>query len=771
MTRKTTDSLNLVGSGLRRNDAVDKITGRARYLDDLHFDRMLYARMVVSEIPHGMLKKLDTRPALKIPGVVRVATAADVPGINQVGCVVEDQPLFAVDKVRYIGEPLAVVVAETPEAALAGARAVKVKIEPLPGIFDPKEAFDDTKNLIHQGGNMNCHFPIRRGNWQNPLAGADVIIEDEYFVHHQEQMYMESQGCIALPPDAGGSLTIYGSMQCPFYVQKAVSKVMGLPFSKIRAIQTVLGGAFGGKEDIPNEFCAKAALLAVMTDRPVKLVLDREDDIKMTSKRHAMRLKYRAGFKKNGKMTGIEVTGWGDSGGYITLSTVVLWRSSVHAAGPYVVPNVKVDIYGCYTNHVPSGAFRGFGSPQVIFGSETLMDKAAAALGIDPIELRLKNALQPGTKTITGHKVQSCGFVETLEAARKASQWDRKRAAFDKHNSKPGRTFKGLGIGSCYYGMTLGAKGWSFDKAAAHVMVLRDGSVQLAVGNTDMGQGSTTVLAQLLAETLGCQYENIHVLPVDTALVPDSGPTVASRTTVMSGNALLDAARPIIVLMRSVAAEMLGCAPGKIVVKGGWFSRNEAGRKKRVSFADVAGTAYMKNVVLGSLGSWHVPPLKYDIEQGLGEAYFEYCFAAHVAEVEIDRETGVVRLVHGWCAHDSGRVVNQTTYEGQVEGGFLQGAGWTLMENVALREGRMLADNFTTYIIPSALDATKVTVIPIETMSDHGPYGAKGLGEISMMPAPAAVARAIGHVLGEGPHELPVLPEMILAQLKRRGGK
>jgi len=540
---------------------------------------------------------------------------------------------------------------------------------------------------------------------------------------------------------------VYGSLQCPYYVQKGVAGILGTPYSAVRVVQLTTGGGFGGKEDVPSEICAMAAVCAHVTGRPVKLVLDREVDILRTSKRHPTIIRYRLGAARDGRFLAAEVDIRGDCGAYPTISPVVLWRSAVHGPGPYVIPHVKVDCVGVYTNLPPSGAFRGFGAPQVAVAHEGIVDDMARALGRDPIDLRLQNALAVGAELPTGAPLEeSAPLRETLEGARDRCRWAEKRSA--PRAAGPRR--RGLGVACVHYGVSLGAKGWHLDASGALVQVHQDGSVAVAIGGTEIGQGARTAMALIAAEALGCPVEKVRVVDTDTALVADSGPTVASRTTVMSGNAVLDACGKIAARLEPIRAEL---------ARGGLPA----------AFADVTRVAYGRNLDLAATGWWVAPPSTFDDQTGLGTAYFVYAFATHIAEVEVDTRTGEVRVLRMTCAHDIGRAINRDGVEAQVEGGVLQGVGYARYEDFRTEQGRVLTSTLTTYIVPTAADAPEVDLVLVEEPWSKGPYGAKGIGEPALIPAAAAVANAVGDALGFPVSEIPLTPERVWRLLRERG--
>ena len=783
-TERDTGLAREVGAPLRRVDADDKVTGRAVYLDDMAVPGMLSAALVFPGAAHAELLGVDASAALALDGVHAVVTAADVPGENQVGVVTADQPLLPFDRVRYEGDAVAVVVADTRAAAREGALAVTVELRELPGVFDAVEAMRADAPLVHDGGNVFLHDRVKKGDVEEGFAEADIVVERTFRTHHQEHCYLEPLGALAVPED-GGSITVYGTMQCPFYVQKAVATVLGLPLADVRVVQTVTGGGFGGKEDVPSEVCACAALAAWKTGRPVKLVYTREEDFLRSSKRHPMTVTFRLGATRDGAFVAAKIHAVADAGAYSTLTPVVVFRATAHATGPYEIPNVETDIYGVYTNRQTTGAFRGFGQPQLIFANESVIDEVADALGMDPIDIRLRNCLEVGRRTATNQLLtESVGLRRTLERARELSDWQRRRAAVDtrpdrRHDRAPeeggaegrprgeaergGRVRRGVGVASIYYGVSLGAKGQALDGSGAHVNVYRDGSVRVGVGGTEMGQGLLTVLTQIAADSLGVATDRIHVDRADTSVVPDSGPSVASRTTLMTGNAVIDAASKVKAAMSGVAADVLGGSASTVVFSNGTVRSGGAS----MTFAELAEECWARNVGTSADGWYAAPPSTFD-ENGQGDAYAVYSYATHVAEVSVDVETGRVTVDRVTAVHDVGRVLNPVTLEGQIEGGVLQAVGMALYESMKTEGGSVVTSDFSTYIIPTSLDAPEIVSEFVEAPYSKGPFGAKGIGETPAMPGAAAIANAVAHALGARAYELPLTPELVTRELIER---
>lgn len=724
--------MSIVGQRMRRPDAPDKVKGTALYVDDLAVAGALYGGALRSPHAHARVVRLDASAARALPGVHAVITAADIPGQNLIPMIQADWPVLAGEFVRHVGEPVALVAAETPEALKRALQAITVEYEPHAPLLDMEEALN--------AGEVLAHWKVRRGEAAAAFSRDDlVVVEGTWKTPYQEHAYIEPNGMIAMPDGMGG-VTVLGSLQCPFYVQKAVASALGFELNRVRIVQTVTGGGFGGKEDAPSSPGAHAALLAMQSGRPVRLMLSREEDMAVMSKRHPGRVKMTLGATREGHLVAAEVDYLLDGGAYATLSPVVLFRGTVHACGPYRVPNVKVDARVVRTHKVPCGAFRGFGEPQVVFASESTMDLLADALGMDPLELRRINALEEGDETITGHKLQnSVGFREVLDRVAAAADWEKKRPAFAQDT---GSRRRGIGIACSYYGVGLGAMGKHLNPAGANLVISADGSVTVAVGTTEIGQGMVAVLTQITAEALGCPPELVRVVEADTSRVPDSGPTVASRTTVMSGNAIQDAARRIREEMARVEAAL------------------------GLPWKDAVALCVKHQIGLAAHG-WSVPPeTSFDLATGQGQPYICYSFSANVVEAEVDTETGETRVLRVVSGHDCGKVVNPTTGEGQIEGGVVQGLGYALTEEHHLKDGRIQNDQFSTYIIPTPMDVPEIQSLIVEAEYPWGPYGAKGLGETPIIAVAPAVTGAIAHATGVRLHEIPATPERVWAGLR-----
>jgi CO/xanthine dehydrogenase Mo-binding subunit len=758
-------SYNIIGKSLKRPDGPDKTTGKTKFITDINIKNMVYGHPIYSTIPFGKIKSIDISESEKVSNICGTYFADDVPGENQIGVILKDQPLFAAKIVRFIGDSIGIAVAENESAAKQIAEKVKIEYVEFDPYFSINESKSAASNFIHNN-NIACEHKSIKGNIDKGFADSKYIVEANFKTPLQEHYYLEPQGCIAIPKSDG--VEIHGSLQCPYYIQKGVAGVLGIELNKVVVIQSPTGGAFGGKEDIPSELAARAAVAALRLQRPVKMIYNRHDDIQLTSKRHPFQMHYKVGVSGDGKLLAAEIILEESAGAYATLSSVVSYRSAMQAMGPYVIPNINVKSTSYYTNLPPNGAFRGFGSPQATFGHERIMDIIASKIRMDPVEFRLKNVLHPGDATLTNQKLSvSVGAEKTIVKAAKAAHWNNRLEGV-KHDE---RYLYGIGIGASHYGNCLGAAGWHMDGAGANIQLNRDGTVSVAYGLIDMGQGAITVVTQMTAEALGVDAQRIIVLPTDTRNVPDSGPSVASRNVVMTGNAIREASHKILLILKSTAADMLNCVLDSIKIENDIISNNMNGNV--INFGNLIEFVYnndpsykLFNSVIQKDGWWHTPKLDYDTKTGQGAAYFTYSYATHIAKVRIDKFTGLVKVEKVWAAHDVGKAINPAGIEAQVEGGVAQGIGYALTENFKTHNGKVLTDNLSTYLLPTALDMCDVETIIVEDPEPLGPWGAKGIGEPAIIPTAAAIANAVSNAIGKSINEIPITPENVLEILE-----
>jgi xanthine dehydrogenase molybdenum-binding subunit len=757
--------LNVIGRPLPRPDAVDKVTGAAKYTDDYVFPDMLHARTLRSKYPHARITRLDTSKARALPGVRAVLTHADVPGQLNHGLVSADWPaLCAVgDTVRYVGDAVAIVAAETREIATRALGLIEAEFEPLPAVTDPVSALQPDAPQVHASGNLLKHIKVRKGDVAVGFAEADVVLEREFHTPFYEHAFLEPECSIGVPePD--GRLTIYVGSQIPYQDRSQIANCLGLPENQVRVAGMLIGGGFGGKEDIAGQI--HAALLARATGRPVKMLYDRHESLIFHPKRHATVIRIKVGAKKDGALTAIQTELYGDGGAYASLSDKVMTRATTHSAGPYEAPHVKADCYAMYTNNPPAGAFRGFGVTQSAFAVESMMDILAETLGLDAVELRRKNALKIGSITNTGQTLrESVGLMECLdrvanEIRRRTTASRDGRSTVDRRPSViiP-RTRRAWGFALGYKNTGLG--GGAPDKAQAEVELYENGTAEVRTSSAEIGQGLVTVLAMIAAEELGLQYEQVRVLLSDTDLTPDGGPTTASRQTYVTGNAVRHAARSLREALTSALAERFDQPPHHI--------RYEEGLARVNGHSLPVGEAVK---IMRAEG--HSPKALYEYwapkTQPLGsggDMHFAFSFAAQAAEVEVDLDTGEVRVLDMIAAHDIGRAINPLALQGQIEGGMIMALGHAITEEFIVEDGYVFTDYLARYKMPSIKHAPPITSYIVEDASADGPYGAKGVGEIASIPTIPAITNAIYNACGVRLLSLPVDQDKLLLALKR----
>jgi len=754
------DDYLVVGRSVVRTDALDKALGRARFTADYIQKGTIVVKVVRSSQPHALIKRVDVDAALKVPGVQAVLTAADVPGENQIGYVLPEQPFLNGEKVHYIGDPIALVCGENEDAAADGADAVEVEYQPLLAAFDIDATLRADAVEIHEGGNIALTTRIRKGSLDEGFSEAEVEVEDTYETPYQEHMYLEPDAAYAVP-EGSGKVTVIGTMQSPFLVREKVARVLGWNLNQVRIIQALTGGAFGGKDDTGPLVCAKAALAAVKLGRPAALVFDRNESAAYTPKRFPARIRYRSGADSCGKITAAEVDITVECGAYANRAPFWLWRMTAHAAGPYEVANVHVDGRAVYTNKVFGGSFRGFGDVAIHFAAESQVDRLAEALGMDPVEFRLNNVLRPGSKTTSDQLLEnSVGIEKCLLGVAEASDWTNKRKS-----ERRGKKVRGIGVGCAHHGISTsrGAPDWS----AASLILNQDGSLNYRTSICELGQGTPIGHAKIVAEILGTPLSSISVEVPDTDSTPNARPTHGSRGLTLGGAAAADAALKLRRQMVQVAADLLGCEEAAVDMRSGRaFDRDDP--SKGLDFKELANEIYIRGGYPAAYG-FFVPPRRFfDPETGLGVAYPVYTFSATVAEVEVDIETGQVDVVKIWPAMDVGKAIDPQMIEGQIHGAISQGMGFVLMEHLKVDEGMVLNPNFTDYVIPSAPDTPEVAeAIIVEEPYRHSAFGAKGVGEPAIISIVPAITNAIHHATGVWFKTLPVTAERLHAALRR----
>lgn len=747
------DAKNPFGKPVIRNDGIDKVTGKGIFVDDLYRDGMLHGKLHLSSEPHAEIIKIDTSRAYEVEGVVKVITHEDIPGRKDFGLIIPHQPVLAYDKVRFVGEPIALVVAKTEEAAEKGAERIDVEYKKLPAYCTPFESIKDDAVPIHSKGNMLTEMKMRKGNYNNPLEGADVVVEDSYTTPFIEHAYLEPEGSLAVYEDR--KMTVWCPSQSSHKFRELIAATMGMENEEVRVYLTRTGGAFGGREEPTVQI--QSALGAYITGKPVKMVLNRRESIRMSTKRAETYLKYRTGATKDGKLVGAEIEIYSNTGAYASAGKPEASRNTGFAVGPYEIPNARVDTYGVYTNSQPSGAMRGFGNTQVCFASEVQMDRLARELNMDPMEFRLKNALEKGKATLTGHVLtKGIGIKDALYAVR-----DRlKQIPIEK--SKPGKKI-GIGVAGAYKNIGLGA---GRPEDVGTVLGLNeDGTISLYIGSVDMGQGIDTALAQIAAQALDCYYKDVKVVAGDTLLSPDSGVTTASRMVFLGGNALVGCAPKFLAELRKRTAEKYDVEENSVVLSGRELREEKSGNRICDLKELVQQTGSFKVDY-----TYHPPKTEpvpdepipaYPDNTEVNHLHFAYSFGANGVIVEVDEKTGKVKVLNSVAAQDVGKAVNPKNVEGQIEGAVVMGMGYALSEKFTLKDGWPVQNNYAKLKLVRATEIPNIVPMIVEDNHPDGPYGAKGMGELPISPVAPAIVNAIYDAVGVQITNLPVDRELL----------
>jgi CO/xanthine dehydrogenase Mo-binding subunit len=757
---------HVVGTSPAHHDFVDKVKGSLQYAADWQLPGMLYGRVVRSQLPSARIAGIDFSQAKALPGVVAVLTAADVP-VNRVvetasGGLAELEvamPVLAADRVRYLGEPVAVVAATTQRAADDAADLVAVQYEELPGVFDIESARADGAALVHDVGNTLVTWQITCGDAAAALAAAELVVEGEYRSQHVEHAYLEPEAGVGWMEN--GVLTLRVSTQVVEHAT-TIARILGLPQSKVRVIAAYMGGGFGGKEDMTVE--PFLALLVWHTRRPVRMIWDRQESLLASTKRHPFIMRYRTGADRDGTITAQQVEILGDAGAYPNLSPRVLFAAAATACGPYRVPNVGILSCAVFTNNVPTSAFRGFGAMQIVLGYESQMDLLAERLGLSRTEIRERNFLVKGDLLPTGDRLDTCVEVGQTMHRALALLGDRPQP------SAPGRLVgRGIGCNRHPYGRTK----WFRDRAAAWLSVQADGTLLVRCGVTDLGAGQAASLCQIAAEVLGAPLDDISIYIGDSALNPPAGGTFATRQLYMSGNAVLQAATELRDRMAPVAGEMLGVPAEEVQFAAGrvWPGPDSANPDSAnpgsvsITLAELAAACEGRGISTAHLATWRAESGTFDPRTGQGDTFPDYTYGTHAADVEVDVETGQVTVLRYAASHDVGRCINPMRVQGQIQGAAMQGLGYALTEDMTIVDGYPQAVLFANYLIPNANDFPDVLVDVVESGEGKGPLGARGIGEPPIGNVAATIASAIQDAIGLRPARLPMTPERILALL------
>jgi CO/xanthine dehydrogenase Mo-binding subunit/aerobic-type carbon monoxide dehydrogenase small subunit (CoxS/CutS family) len=762
-----------VGHTHTRHDGVDKVIGTAMYTDDLVFDGMLYAKAKRAMIPHGFLTKLDISKAKALKGVVAVLTAEDIPAEHNHGLVIYDWPVMVGvgERVRYVGDAIAIIAAETQQIAEQASALIEAEFDLQPVITNPVQARQDGVPQIHEKGNLLKHIKVRKGDMEKGFAEADVILEHTFHTPTTDHAFIEPECSIGVPL-ADGRMEIYCGSQIPYQDRTQVARVMGWDESRVRIVGQLMGGGFGGKEDVMGQI--HVAMLANVTQRPVKMLFDRHESLLVHPKRHATQIRVKIGAKKNGRIVACESELYGDTGAYASLGEKVMTRATTHSAGPYDIEHVRADCYAMYTNNPPAGAFRGFGVTQSAFAVESMMDMLAEELNIEPVELRRMNALHVGSVTNTGQLLrESVGLVECIDKV--SSAMCQVSGLSEKELFKPRVTpdtphlVRSWGFASAYKNTGLG--GGAPDKAGAEVELYDNGTFEVRSSSAEMGQGLVTVMRMIVAEEMMVAPEQVKVLVMDTDLTPNGGPTTASRQTYVTGNASRYAAKTLRDAITATMAEKYDVKPEQIRFENGIVHANG----HSMTYAEVAKEMKSMGQQPRAMYEYEAPktqPLGMLTEDGkYGDMHFAFSFGVQAAEVEVNKLTGEVRVLKVISANDVGMAVNPLGLQGQVEGGVMMGLGNALTEEFIMENGYVVTDHLARYRIPGIMLTPEITSIIVEHPTADGPYGAKGVGEICSIPTTPAITNAIYNAVGVRIDTLPVDQEMIAREIWEREGK
>ncbi|HIQ30410.1 MAG TPA: xanthine dehydrogenase family protein molybdopterin-binding subunit [Candidatus Caldiarchaeum subterraneum] len=727
----------------RRAEPLDAVLGCGIYTADTIPDEVLYVKAVRSSYPHALVRRLDVSKALKVKGVIDVITHADVPGVNVSATLIPDRPLLVRDKVRSLADALALVVGDDPVAVDEAIELVEVEYEPLKPVMTIEEAISDASPKVHEEVERNIvrHYKVRKGNVAKGFEECDVIVEDTYRTQTQDPAALETEAAYAIPDEDGG-LTIVGTVQNPFYVRRGVARILNIPEDKLNIIAAPIGGTFGGKSDeAPWDVCAMTGLAALRTNKPAVYIYSRDESMLVHSHRHASLIKHKLGGTYEGKLLAAEVEVYFDTGAYASVGPFVLMRGIVHAAGPYEIPNIKIDGYLVYTNNVMAGSLRGFGNPQVHFAAESQIDQFARKIGMSPVEVRLKNMLRDGSVTATGQvlkdkvSLRECltNVVHLLNSSNRGGE------------DINGRSI-GYGVALVYHGNSLGPEGE--DKASAVISITPDGVVRVRIGLTDYGTGASLGLAKIVSGILNIPPSKVVIERLETRRAPDSGGTFASRSTLMGGNAVKKAAEQLFRKIRNMAFEK-----GYSITSGEELLRfvSEELREEVSEYAE-----------------FQLPTCDFDPEKGSGTPYLQYTYGAVGVEVEVDKELGTVKVRRVIASFDVGRVINRAFAEAQVEGAITQGIGFTLLEELIRgKTGKILNLNLADYLVPTSADLPKVEIILVENPSPITPLGVRTIGEPPICGPAPAIANAVEDATGVRVKELPITAERLLKAVNR----
>lgn len=729
-----------------RNDGYAKVTGRATYADDFDFAGTLHMVPVYADYIAANNVKIDTSEAEKSPGCIRIITAKDVPGKTHFGQIEQDYPMLVSDTIRSWSDVVALVVAETRPQALEAAQKVIITADPVKPILTIEEALEPYARIVPSYGDSNIvvHHKMRHGDAEAAFADCELIIEKDFSTQMIEQAYMEPEAAVCVPRQ-DGVVEIYGSMQHPFSTRRFTAALLGEPLSNFEVYTIAVGGGFGGKDDTAAIVCARAALAARLLSKPVKMTYSREWSMRESYKRHPYKMHYKVGVTSEGQIKAVEAKIYADSGAYLSVTPWVTWRSTAQCCGPYSIENVHADVYGVATNNVFTGAMRGFGSPQVNFAIEQIIEIIAERLGVHPLGIRRINMVKQGSTTVTG-QILDDHTVSMEEVMNKAVHEIGFRKKYEKcsHGKSDTDELYGIGLAISYRGSSLGAEGMDFCSCIINGQY--DGSILLETGIHENGQGAESVMLLVLAEQLGVNLKRIRYRRSSTSAIPDSGTTVATRGTIMGSSSVVLAANNFKELLSAHLAERLRCTAQEVR----FHSDKIWGRTydQSLSWEEAMKELFLQRVTPYAFGTFKAPDVSWDDTTGQGNAYFTYVYSCQAAEVSVNKKTGKIRLLNIVAAHDIGKAINRPMLLGQMYGGITQGVGMALTEDFKIEDGKIISLNFDTYSLPRMTDLPEMTGVIVENHDPHSLTGAKGIGEPALELIAPAIANAVCNATG-----------------------
>jgi CO/xanthine dehydrogenase Mo-binding subunit len=728
-----------IGQSVPRKEARQKVTGRARYVDDLTLPGMMHGVTVRSSVARGLIRDIDFEPGLPWDEFT-VVTADDIPGTNRVALIMNDQPYLAEETINHPEEPVVLLAHDDRHLLEEARRRVRIIVDPLPAVFTIDEALA-RREIVWGEDNTFKSYRVSRGDVDDAFRQAHLVVEGDYETGAQEQLYIEPNGMLAIADPESG-VTVWGSMQCPYYIHRSLIGLFNLSSERVRVVQMETGGGFGGKEEYPSILAGHAALLAWKAGRPVKMIYDRLEDMAATTKRHPSRTRHRTAVDADGRLLAMDIEFVIDGGAYCTLSPVVLSRGTIHAAGPYYCPNVRIRSTAVATNAPPHGAFRGFGAPQSVFALERQMDRVAAAAGLAPDEFRRRNFIQTGQANAVGQVIRErVDMPALLDRAFELSNYHALRAEFDRVNPAAGIK-RGIGFSCFMHGAGFTGSGEQHLASLVTVEAAADGRIRVLAASTEIGQGTNTIFAQIASDALGIECTDIEVAQPDTMTVPDSGPTVASRTCMVVGK-----------LVETAALGLKSTLIGSGLLRSDYDSS---------AFRAAAAEYVTRHGALRATAQYQPPEgLRWDDEKYEGDAYGTYAWAVYVARVAVDLNSFEVNVEDVVAVQEVGKVIHPVLASGQIEGGVAQAIGWALYEQVVWREGRMANGQMTNYIMPTSMDLPPIRVDFVGFPYPHGPAGAKGIGELPMDGPAPAIFNAVHHATGLDVRQLPLTPEVL----------